>query len=497
MGRAKIWRHKRWEVRRTNRGEHRSVRQKVHSPVSCGLRPTYLRSDHLDRHKLAIVCSARSGSTKSLGTTNLLLRAASEALQRAPQVRSPVQSGTATPLITSLVSRCTRTGSPPDTTDLLPDHCANDASSFNKTVDLIHSEHIAAARGCVKGKEILSELEAEIGRDCENLRAFLFAAQVCAPCIYRLFSSILNQFGENLQVIDEISPKSKDSIVGFGEKLGCKIIAATLRDHVCLLLFRSRPSYLKTSTQGIDAEYVSLENVVPPYDGVDSTLGQDFYDLVGTAFARRVRQCGPRVPVVTGSSLNLPSRSLSAHTFSTGFFGPVPGSLLKQVGRGYTDLAAALLAAGLGASELQIWKEVDGIFTADPRKVLTARLLPVISPEEAAELTYYGSEVVHPFTMEQARTESLPPSEIFSFKKEQPILKRGLSRLSGEKSRYASRTSRTRAAGARSSTRRPIRRPIRCPTLAPRSSMACSRARTSTARARRRRYSSSSGSRRP
>jgi len=73
------------------------------------------------------------------------------------------------------------------------------------------------------------------------------------------------------------------------------------------------------------------------------------------------------------------------------------------VGRGYTDLAAALLAAGLGASELQIWKEVDGIFTADPRKVLTARLLPVISPEEAAELTYYGSEVVHPFTMEQAR----------------------------------------------------------------------------------------------
>ena len=88
---------------------------------------------------------------------------------------------------------------------------------------------------------------------------------------------------------------------------------------------------------------------------------------------------------------------------SIGFFGPVPGSLLRQVGRGYTDLLAALLAAGLGASELQIWKEVDGIFTADPRKVPTARLIPIISPEEAAELTYYGSEVVHPFTMDQAR----------------------------------------------------------------------------------------------
>lgn len=88
-------------------------------------------------------------------------------------------------------------------------------------------------------------------------------------------------------------------------------------------------------------------------------------------------------------------------TFSRGFFGPVPGSLLRQVGRGYTDLCAAVLAVGLQASELQIWKEVDGIFTADPRKVLTARVIPIISREEAAELTYYGSEVVHPFTMEQ------------------------------------------------------------------------------------------------
>jgi len=89
------------------------------------------------------------------------------------------------------------------------------------------------------------------------------------------------------------------------------------------------------------------------------------------------------------------------HSHPPGFFGPVPGSLLRQVGRGYTDLCAAVLAAGLEASELQIWKEVDGIFTADPRKVLTARVIPIISPEEAAELTYYGSEVVHPFTMEQ------------------------------------------------------------------------------------------------
>ncbi|KAG0220661.1 Aspartokinase [Mortierella sp. GBA43] len=91
-----------------------------------------------------------------------------------------------------------------------------------------------------------------------------------------------------------------------------------------------------------------------------------------------------------------------------GFFGPVPGSLLESIGRGYTDFAAALVAVGLGAEELQVWKEVDGIFTADPRKVKNARLLNIITPDEASELTYYGSEVIHPFTMEQVIRAQIP-----------------------------------------------------------------------------------------
>lgn len=203
--------------------------------------------------------------------------------------------------------------------------------------------------------DILKELEDEIDRDCDWLRGFLLAAQV----------------------IDEISPRSKDNIVGLGERLACKIVTAVLRD------------------QGIDAEYVSLENIVPDVDSEDhagegATLDQAFYDRLAVAVGDRIKQCGPRVPVVTG------------------FFGPVPGSLLDQVGRGYTDLLAALCAVGTQASELQIWKEVDGIFTADPRKVPTARLIPVISPDEAAELTYYGSEVVHPFTMEQVIRRRIP-----------------------------------------------------------------------------------------
>lgn len=71
----------------------------------------------------------------------------------------------------------------------------------------------------------------------------------------------------------------------------------------------------------------------------------------------------------------------------------MPDSLLYSVGRGYSDLCAALCAVALNATELQIWKEVDGIFTADPRKIKAARLLGTVTSEEAAELTYYGSEV--------------------------------------------------------------------------------------------------------
>ncbi|KZO91992.1 aspartate kinase [Calocera viscosa TUFC12733] len=362
---------------------------------------------YMSTHRVAVVCSARSGSTKSLGTTNLLLRAASEALRSptsgissstpgtpGPGVQGPIfqnggaLSGFSTPVesergrslslasvrgLTSLegAEQPQRDGTAsPSPFHPLPSTSFFSASArkssapeppaFHTTIDLLYQEHIAAARSVIRGEPLLAELEEEIGRDCEGLKMFLQAAQV----------------------IDEISPRSKDSIVGVGERLACKLIAAALQDR------------------GIDAEFVSLENIVPAslhessdaYGERSVRLEQPFYDEVAKAVAARIEACGRRVPVVTG------------------FFGPVPNSLLTQIGRGYTDLLAALLAAGLhpATAELQIWKEVDGIFTADPRKVPTARLLEVIYPEEAKELTYYGSEVVHPFVMDQVMRMAIP-----------------------------------------------------------------------------------------
>lgn len=100
-----------------------------------------------------------------------------------------------------------------------------------------------------------------------------------------------------------------------------------------------------------------------------------FLSGLSDIIASRITRCHGQVPVITG------------------FFGSMPNSLVHSVGRGYSDLCAALCAVGLGASEAQIWKEVDGIFTADPRKIRASRLLATVTSEEAAELTYYGSEV--------------------------------------------------------------------------------------------------------
>jgi len=187
-------------------------------------------------------------------------------------------------------------------------------------------------------------------------------------------------FNSAAEIIEELSPRSKDVIVSTGEKLSARIFTAVLQDA------------------GLESRFINLEKLInrkpSEIPGSGKSMGQPFYDYLVHQFQTEIFPtplAGTRViPVVTG------------------FFGPVPGSLLKSIGRGYTDLTAALIAVALGADELQIFKEVDGIFSADPRKVPTAKVLDSISPEEAAELTYYGSEVIHPFTMEQVIRAKIP-----------------------------------------------------------------------------------------
>ncbi|RMZ91981.1 hypothetical protein DV736_g798, partial [Chaetothyriales sp. CBS 134916] len=254
---------------------------------------------------VAIVCSARSSSTKLAGTTNRLLRAAAEAeLHRSQEYRQLIED--------------------------------------------VRQDHLETADSHIKSPELREQLKREIDVECNYVLRILEAAET----------------------LGESSPRSRDKVVSVGEKLSCRFMTVLLQD------------------EGVEAEYVDFARVIDFPAAAD--LDKNFYEQLARSMGKRLKGIEGKVAVITG------------------FFGALQQGLLGSVGRGYTDLCAALVAVGLEAQELQIWKEVDGIFTADPRKVPTARLIPQISPAEAAELSFYGSEVIHPATMEQVIRARIP-----------------------------------------------------------------------------------------
>ena len=91
-----------------------------------------------------------------------------------------------------------------------------------------------------------------------------------------------------------------------------------------------------------------------------------------------------------------------------GFIGSTGDGATTTIGRGGSDLTASLLGAALAADEVQIWTDVDGIMTTDPRVVPEATCIEVISFTEAAELAYFGAKVLHPSTLAPAMSRNIP-----------------------------------------------------------------------------------------
>src|SRR5882757_4428977 len=92
----------------------------------------------------------------------------------------------------------------------------------------------------------------------------------------------------------------------------------------------------------------------------------------------------------------------------TGFIGATSEGVLTTLGRGGSDYSATILGAALGADEVIIWTDVDGVLTADPRLVPNARTIPEISYREAAELAYFGAKVLHPKTLRTVMPAGIP-----------------------------------------------------------------------------------------
>ncbi|KAI1852776.1 hypothetical protein JX266_002317 [Neoarthrinium moseri] len=217
----------------------------------------------------------------------------------------------------------------------------------------IQDDQISALRSFVHSPEIRRETIRRIEEDCQKLLDYVDAT--------RSFDL-------------DINGRSKDKVVSLGEKLSCRFMMAILRDRK------------------IEAEYVDLSEII--FASSSDSLKPIYFRNAAVIFGKRVAACNGKVPIITG------------------FFGAVPGSLTNGgIGRGYSDLCAVLVAVGLQTKEVQIWKEVDGIFTADPTEVPKARCLPTITPQEAAELTFYGSEVIHHQALALA-IQAEPPIQI-------------------------------------------------------------------------------------
>ncbi|RYP75274.1 hypothetical protein DL771_002494 [Monosporascus sp. 5C6A] len=221
------------------------------------------------------------------------------------------------------------------------------------TIHFIRDEHISAVQSAVQSPDLQDEACQQIDEDCQQLLHYIDAA---------------GRFDL------DIDAHSKDRVISFGEKWSCRLMAAMLKDRQ------------------VDAEYIDLSQAM--YLSILDYPQQKYFRRAADILAQHISTCNAQVPVVTG------------------FFGSVPGGLLDGgIARGYSDVCAALVAVGLRAEKLCFWKEVDGILTANPAEVPTARLLSTISQDEANELTFYGSEVVHHLALSLA-LQAMPRIEV-------------------------------------------------------------------------------------
>jgi aspartate kinase len=144
--------------------------------------------------------------------------------------------------------------------------------------------------------------------------------------------------------------------------------------------------------RGLQAEYVDAGELIVTDDNYVSATPQ--MDTTRTQTRQRL------LPLLEKRSIPV----------VTGFVGATAGGVPTLLGRGGSDYSAAILGAALDADEIQIWSDVDGVLTADPRIVPEARPLAELSYGEAAELAYFGAKVLHPKTMLPAIDRGIPIS---------------------------------------------------------------------------------------
>ncbi len=256
---------------------------------------------------------------------------------------------------------------------------------------------VSALAGVTDSLVAIAQLAEEGAGDraAAELKALLERHVVVATAITtesraRVLADVRQEFEElvglvhALAVLREVSPRSRDAMLASGELVSSRIVAAALADHSIPSAWVDARTVLVT-----DAEHTGAAP-----------------DMDETAARARERLA----PVVAQGKVAVLG----------GFIGATANGITSTLGRGGSDYSAAIFGACLDAEEIQIWTDVDGMLTADPRIVPRPRLVRQLSFAEASELAYFGAKVLHPSTILPAVAKNIPVRILNSRRPENP-----------------------------------------------------------------------------
>ena len=196
---------------------------------------------------------------------------------------------------------------------------------------------------------------------------------VDSACVESLLSE-LKQLLTGISMIRELTKRTRDYLVSFGERMSVRLMASHLK------------------TLGIGAAFFDAWDIgiVSDSNFTKAELLDEVWQTIPDALKSYCEGSCEEIPIVTG------------------FIAKDKKGEITTLGRGGSDLSATIIGAALGVKEIQTWKDVDGIMTADPRICAAARTVPEVTYEEAQELAMFGAQVLHPRSMQPCLKSGVP-----------------------------------------------------------------------------------------
>ncbi len=225
---------------------------------------------------------------------------------------------------------------------------------------------LEAADLAVKGKVDIAKIEDLHFKTAKEL-------DIQVPAIAELLDE-LKTLLTGISMLRELTKRTRDYLVSFGERMSVRMMAAYLNQ------------------QGTESKFFDAWDIGMVSDS--NYMSAELLDEVWQEIPRHLNS------YKNGTDKAIP--------IITGFIAKDKKGIITTLGRGGSDLSATMIGSALGAEEIQTWKDVDGILTADPRIVAEARTVPEVTYEEAQELAMFGSQVLHPRSMIPCRKTGTP-----------------------------------------------------------------------------------------